>query len=258
MRLNGKTVVITGASSGIGKATALAFAKEGANIVLLARNETNLRIAEDELKKFDIRTLVIPVDVSNREQVHSAVSRVYEEFDAIDILVCSAGIYHRSPIKEIGIEDFRSVMDINFFGTLHCIYAFLPRMIERKGGNIIIISSMDGRKGLPFDGAYVSSKFALAGFGEVLRQELRGTGVRVSTVFPGRVDTPMITNVDAPAITPKIPPERVARSIIRGIKKKKAEVVVPYISSRFLLLLNSFSCHAGDTIVRLLKISPPP
>jgi 3-oxoacyl-[acyl-carrier protein] reductase len=163
MGLNGKTVLITGASSGIGKATALAFAKEGANLALLARNETNLRRAEDELKSFRIRTLVVPADVSQREQVQRAASRIHEEFGVIDILVCSAGMYHRSPISEIGIEDFKLVMDVNFFGTLHCIYAFLPQMIERKQGDIVIISSMDGKKGLPFDGAYVSSKFALAG-----------------------------------------------------------------------------------------------
>jgi short-subunit dehydrogenase len=131
-------------------------------------------------------------------------------------------------------------------------------MIEHKEGHIVIVSSVDGRKGMPFDGAYVSSKFALAGFGEVLRQELLGTGIRVSMVFPGRVDTPMIADVETPATTPKIPPERVARSIVRAIKKGTPEVIVPYMGARLLLLLNSLSCQMGDTLVRLLKISPPP
>jgi len=127
-------------------------------------------------------------------------------------------------------------------------------MLERGSGHIVVVSSVDGKKGLPPDTAYVASKFALNGFMDVLRQELHGSGVHVCTILPARVDTPMIENLQVPFGSRKISSDRVARSIVRAIRKNRAEVIVPYLGPKFLVVANSFSPRFGDWLVRLFKL----
>lgn len=140
------------------------------------------------------------------------------------------------------------VMAVNFHGCLYGILEVLPHMVERKTGHLVVVSSVDGKKGLPLDGAYVASKFAVTGLTDVLRQELRGTGVHVSTILPGRVDTPMIANLTVPKISAKIPPEQVANAIVGAILKKKPEVPVPYFGSKTFICLSNISPQIGDWI----------
>ena len=253
MSLRDKVVVVTGASSGIGRATVLAFARRGAHVVLAARRQEELEGVAQEARGSGVEALVVPTDVSDRSHARALIQATLDRFGKIDILVANAGTYLRCPVSDLTREDVERVMAVNFYGCLHPILEVLPHMLERGSGHIVAMSSMDGKKGIPPDGAYVASKFAIAGLAEVLRQELRGSGVHVATVFPARIDTPMIADVQVPLITPKFSPEKVADAIVRGVLKNRAEIVVPR-SSRSLILVNAISPGLADRLVRLLHL----
>jgi short-subunit dehydrogenase len=127
-------------------------------------------------------------------------------------------------------------------------------MLTRGSGHIVVVSSVDGRKGLPQDAAYVSSKWAVTGFTDVLRQELHGTGVYATTILPGRVDTPMIAALRVPWVSRKISSERVAAAIVSAIRKRKAESVVPYPGPKTLIILSAISPRLGDWLVRIFRL----
>lgn len=252
--LGGKVVLITGASSGIGKAAALAFARCDANLVLMSRNLKKLQSVEAEVKRFNVRTLTFSCDITNRLDIHNMIQKAIDEFGCIDIAICNAGMYFRKLAIDQSIDDVRLIMENNFFGTLNCIYEILPHFLTEKKGHFVVISSLDGKKGLPIDSAYSASKSALTGFLESMRQELHHTSIHISTVFPGRIDTPMIENIVLPSRGLIAPPEAVAKTIIKAVIWKKSEVLVPYLSSKFYVLINSISAKMGDWIVRLMKL----
>ena len=252
--MRNSVVIITGASSGIGRATALAFAGEGARLALAARDVSRLEETEREVRQTGCEVFVRAVDVSDRVQTQALVDETIHRFGRVDIVVCNAGQYVRGPISTLTREEFERAMSVNFYGALHLIYAALPHMIARGSGHIVAVSSVDGKKGLPLDAAYVSSKFALTGFMDVLRQELYDTGVYASTILPGRVDTPMIDNLAVPLISAKISSARVARAIIRAVRRRKAEVIVPGGGPRILVLLNAIFPAAADWLVRVFRL----
>ncbi len=253
--LRGKVVAITGASSGIGRACALAFAGIGTHLALGARRGEALQQVADEARLLGVQAIAIPTDVAETEQVDGLVQQALAQFGQIDILVANAGMYWRCPACELRWEDIERVMAVNYYGCLRSVLAVLPHMRKRGSGHIVAVSSVDGKKGIPPDAAYVASKFAVTGFMEVLRQEMRGTGVHVSTIFPGRIDTPMLAGVSVPWITPKVPAEKVAEAIVGAVLGNKAEVLVPYAGAKLLLVLNSFSAGLGDLAVRALRLS---
>jgi NADP-dependent 3-hydroxy acid dehydrogenase YdfG len=245
--------VVTGASSGIGRATALALAEKGAHVSLGARTESALRELADEIRMRGREALVVPTDVTDRNQVNRLVAETLACFKRVDILVANAGAYVRSPIRALTVEEVERSMAVNFYGALYAVLAIQPHMLERGDGHIVLVSSLDGKKGLPQDAPYVAAKFALAGYGEVLRQELHGSGVHVTTVFPGRVDTPLIDTLEVPQVSAKIPAEAVAQSIVAAVRQPKPEVIVP-IQGRALHLVNALSPRLGDWLVRLFHL----
>lgn len=228
-----KVILITGASSGIGRATALVFAKLNAKVILSSRNEEKLESLRQEIESNGGQALVIKTDVSSFEDTQRMIKTSILKWGNIDILIANAGIYIKDVSHEINVESFRESFNINFFGVLHAIKSVLPDMKRQGKGHIVIVNSLDAKKGIIGDSPYVASKSALDGFGDVLRQELKGDGIRITSIYPARVDTPMIQNIRVPWISPKISPFKVAKAIVKGIKRNKAIVIVP--SSNFLL-----------------------
>ncbi len=254
MTLKDKIAIITGASSGIGRATAIAMARRGARLVLAARNAAALRGLEEEIRSIGADVLVQPTDVSDRNQVDALAHETLRRFGRVDIVVCSAGEYVRGAVHTLAPEQFERAMRVNFFGTLELVLAVLPVMRQQRSGTIVVVSSVDGKKGLPLDAPYVASKFAVTGFMDVLRQELHGTGVHAVTVLPARVDTPMIEHLHVPWLSRKISCERVARTIVRGIRFGGTEMIVPFGGPTFLVVLQSLSPRAADLLTRLFKL----
>jgi len=249
MDLQGRVAIVTGASSGIGRATALALADQGAHVSLAARTESALQKAAEAVQSLGQEALVVPTDVTQQEQVNRLMEETLARWGHIDILVANAGAYVRAPVTELTVADVERSMAVNFYGALYAVLAVQPHMLAQGSGHIVLVSSMDGKKGLPLDAPYVAAKFALGGLGEVLRQELQGHGIRVTTVFPGRVDTPLIDDIEVPWISAKIPPEAVARAILRAIHRRRPEVIVP-LQARALYYLNTFCPRLVDWIVR--------
>ena len=253
-RMTGKTVLITGASSGIGRAAALAFAEEGASLALVARNNERLQAVAEEARVLGVEARTYLADTSAEEQIRAAVAAALADFGQIDAALCNAGIYLRCPAKDLTMAQIRAIMETNFFGTLNTVYAVLPHMLARHAGSIVVTSSMDGKKGVPPDAAYVASKYALNGFQQVLRQELRGSGVHVGTIFPSRTDTPQIAHVDCPGITPKADPSLIAKAMVKCVLKRKKEMLVPAAPCKLLVLADAISPSLGDWMVRTFRL----
>lgn len=253
-RFQGQVAIVTGASSGIGRATALALARQGAWVALAARREGLLAQLADEIRLLGGRVLIIPTDVSDQRQVDAMVAKTLEEWGKVDILVSNAGEYVRATLDELSVAKIEHALAINFYGGVYAILAVLPHMRSQHRGHIVVVTSMDGKKGLPPDAPYVSAKFALNGFAEVLRQQLHGSGVYISTILPGRVDTEMINDLRVPWISAKIPPEAVAEAILKAIVKHRPEVIIPF-QAALLHYVNVFSPSLGDWLVRYLRLS---
>ncbi len=245
-----QVAVITGASSGIGRATALALAHSGAHLALAARSVEKLEDTAEAVRRLGRQALTVPTDVRRREDVAHLVRQTLDTWGRIDILVANAGAYIRTPVPEMRVEHFAESFQVNFYGALYLVVEALPHLLERRRGHIVLVSSMDAQKGMPLDAPYVAAKYALRGLGEVMRQELRPYGIAVTTVFPGRVDTPLIDYLDVPRISAKIPPAQVADAIVRAVRRRQPEVIVPGYA-RALVYLNTISPRLGDWLVRV-------
>jgi 3-oxoacyl-[acyl-carrier protein] reductase len=247
--LQHRVALVTGASSGIGRATALLLARQGARLALVARREGPLREVAREIEGMGREALVLPADVTRQEEVERAVAETVARWGQVDILAACAGAYIRAPVLTMTVADVEQSMAVNFYGVLHAVQAVLPHMVARRSGHIVLVSSADGKKGIPPDGPYVAAKFAVAGLGDILRQELRPYGIAVTTVFPGRVDTPMIAHLRVPWISAKIPPEAVARAILRAIRRRPPEVIIPF-QVRLFVYLSALFPSLGDWFTR--------
>ena len=249
----GKVAIVTGASSGIGRATALALAEQGGWVALASRNGEALSALAEELKRQGRQFIVIPTNVTQREQVETLVEEVLAQWGRVDILISNAGEYIRAPITDLDPADLQRSLDVNFFGGVYCVKAVLPHMLAKKSGHIVFVTSMDGKIGLPPDAPYVSAKFALTGFCEVLRQEVSDQGISVTNVLPGRVDTPMVQDLSFSWISPKISPESVAQAILNGIRKRKPIVIIPP-AAKLLYYINVFAPTLSDRLARLFHL----
>ena len=250
-KLIGMKAAVTGASSGIGKATALRLAKEGADVALIARNRTRLEETAAAIRALGRQAVVIEADITDAEAVKAAVDTAIAELGSLDIFHCNAGIYLRCPAVDLRMDQIRKIMEVDFYGCLNCVYAILPYFLKRGRGTIVATCSMDGKKGVPPDAAYCSAKFAMNGFFQVLRQELRGTGVHAAIIYPSRMDTPQIAHVDCPKITPKGDPDMVARAVVKAVTHKKKELMVPSFSCHLLTIADVISPSLSDWLVRV-------
>lgn len=185
MKLKDKVVIITGASSGIGKALAIELAQRGANLVLAARQYVTLcEIARDLQNQHNIKTVAVQCDVAVEEDCAALIKQAVLTFGKIDVLVNNAGISMRALFKDLDLKVMKNLMDVNFWGTVYCTKHALPG-ITKTSGSIVAVSSIAGYKGLPGRSGYSASKFALNGFMDALRVENLKTGVHVMVVSPG-------------------------------------------------------------------------
>jgi short-subunit dehydrogenase len=231
MQLRGRTVIVTGASSGIGRATARFLARSGANVVLASRNKSKLEALAGEL--VPLATRAIPVDVTERLSVEALMRRAAEDFGAIDVLVNNAGVGLFAPIADGNPDNARYLFDVNFWGSVNCIQAAVPYMRDQGGGHIVNVSSIAGHISPPYMGMYAATKHALAAVSDALRSELAGDRIGVTTVYPGLTETAftesMLQEVEAPRIPPVVrfvPAEAVARRIYQAIRWNLRDVYV--------------------------------
>ncbi|MBU8879651.1 3-ketoacyl-ACP reductase [Bacillus sp. FJAT-29790] len=187
--LQGKNALITGAGRGIGRATAIAFAKEGINVGLIGRTFENLENVAKELEGYGVNVTAAVADVSENESVMVAVEHIKSELGPIDILINNAGIGKFGKFLDLSPEEFKNIIDVNLMGVYYVTRAVLPDMIERNSGDIINISSTAGQKGAPVTSAYSASKFGVLGLTESLMLEVRKHNIRVSALTPSTVAT---------------------------------------------------------------------
>jgi len=237
MNENAKKIWITGASSGIGRALAIKFAKEGWQVAASARRENLL----NDLNNQNPNIYSFPVDIKNKDEVKNVFQNIIEKFKTIDISVFCTGIHDPDSEKKLNSEKIREIMETNFFGTLNCIMAINTYFREKKSGHISIVSSVAGYRGLPAASGYCASKSALTSLAESLYFDFKRHNVRVSLVSPGFIKTPMTDKNKFPMPMIKSP-EFAAEKMFVGLTKK-----------------NSFEIHfpiAFTMIMKLLKIMP--
>ena len=234
MDFKNKTVLITGASSGIGKQTAVEFAKLGANIILVARRKEKLDALANELEKFNVTTFVCQCDVSDKEQVKEMSKTVLEKFDSIDVLVNNAGFAIYGSVKDLSIDEIESQMETNYFGMMYCIKNFLPSMLDKKSGHIVNVASVAASFGLPGIASYCASKFAMLGFSEGLKHELKETEVDITVVSPIMVRTEFFDHPSFEKMSKNSPTsldaKTVAKAILNASKSSRLEITVPSVA----------------------------
>lgn len=218
--IKGKTALVTGAGKGIGKATAIALAKEGVNVGLLARTEADLKNVAAEIEQFGVKVAFATVDVSSREQVEKAVENVTSQLGSFDILINNAGTGKFGGFLELDPEEWKNMIDVNLMGVYYVTRSVLPQLIEKNGGDIINISSTAGQKGAPVTSAYSASKFGLLGLTESLALEVRKHNIRVTALTPSTVATDLAFKENLTDGNPEkvMQPEDLAEFIVAQLK----------------------------------------
>ncbi len=191
INLKNKNALITGAGKGIGKAVAIALAKEGVNIVLIARTQADIDEVAQEINTYDVKTLALTADVADINSVNLAIEKAIASFQTFDILINNAGIAAFGKFLELEPSEWERIIQVNLMGVYYVTRAILPNMIERQTGDIINISSTAGLNGNALTSAYSASKFALLGLTDSLMQEMRKHNIRVTALTPSTVATDM-------------------------------------------------------------------
>lgn len=194
--LKNKNALITGAGKGIGKAVAIALAKEGVNLILVSRTKSDIDQLAEETAKIGVKTLALSADVSDINSINSAVEKAIAEFKSIDILINSAGIASFGKFLELEPEAWERIIQVNLMGTYYTTRAVIPNMVERQTGDIINISSTAGLNGNALTSAYSASKFAVLGLTDSLMQEMRKHNIRVTALTPSTVATDMAKDLN--------------------------------------------------------------
>ncbi len=236
MHIKGKNVLVTGASSGIGAATAIEMARLGARLVIAARRREALDEVAAACRRFGVVCIPIAADVTRRADC----ARLIAEAGMVDVLVNVAGFAIFDSVEDAHPDDLQSMMQTNYFGAVWCTQAVLPQMLARHSGVIVNVGSIAGAMGFARMGGYCATKFALAGFTEALRDEVIGRGVEVSLVAPATTKTDFFVTAEhgkmpkASRLILAMPPERVARAICRAAEGGTDRRIVPFTAALFI------------------------
>jgi short-subunit dehydrogenase len=244
----GTRVLVTGASRGIGEAIVRAFAARGATLGLVARRQEPLEQLAGELPGSG--HMALSGDVADPDSIAAAVER----FGDVDVLVANAGITHYRPFAQLPLDEARRMNDVNWLGTIHTVWSALPRMIERGRGHIVVVSSGGGVRGFPSAAVYNGTKAAQRGFAEALRHELHGTGVSVTTVFPGEVETSLHDHEldhmpDWYRLDRRAPAGPLGEQVVDAVERDRRELFYPP-AVRMLRVVNGISPRLGDLVLR--------
>ncbi len=249
-RFTDRVVIVTGASTGLGLATARAFAAEGAHVVIAARNPDRLKQAAANCEAS--APLAVPCDVFNRDQVEALIAKTIAQFGRIDILVNNAGAGMIAPFEVVPIEDAMALMNTNFFGALNCAQAVLPHMTQQRTGHIVNIASVGGLRGIPNISIYSASKAALIGFSDALRIEVKNLGINVTVFCVGRIgDTEFFDHaktygkVGLYEVLRTLPADTVAAALLDAVARGRRMVIIPFYA-RFLHVANKFAPRLVD------------
>jgi len=260
-----KVVVITGASSGIGRACAYEFAERGAKVVLAARSENELKIVEDEIKQKGGDCLSVKTDIRNIDDCKNLIDKTIEKFNKIDILINNAGISMRASFEELDLVVIKEIMDTNFFGMVYCTKFALPYLIEQKG-SIIGISSITGLTPLPYRTGYAASKHAMEGFLNTLRLENLNKGLHILTVHPNFTTSNIrkyaLNKNGKPQIeSPRdearmMPAEKVAQIIARAAHKRKKDLTLTLEGKMVVWMYKNFPGITARIILHEMAKEP--
>ncbi|MGH9580003.1 MAG: SDR family NAD(P)-dependent oxidoreductase [Terriglobales bacterium] len=260
MDQQGKIVVVTGSSMGIGEAVARIFAEHGATVVLSSRDLGRVEVARSRIGHTE-RTLAVACDVQNLEDVRRLAQTALDRFGRIDVWVNNAGYGLMGSVASMDMEECRRLLETNLFGAIHGMQAAFAPMKRQRSGTVINISSIAGHIAVPYMAVYCASKHALNAVGKAARVELLGTGVHVMTVCPGYIDTDFAVNAVKGEermrlrsnARPGIPVERVARAVLDGYRKNKREVIVPWRDRLVIKLYQVFPGLIEKMMARMLR-----
>ncbi len=257
--MDNQVVIITGASSGIGLETALAFAQRKATLVLAARRKDKLDALAAGCQQQGARTLVVPTDVAVREQVDELVKRTVDAFGRVDVMVNNAGFGMNARVHEIDEQALREIFQVNFYGVWYGCRAVAPVMMAQRSGHIFNVSSVIGKRATPFNGGYSATKFAVSGLTESMRVEMMDYNVRVTLVCPGLTATEFFDNVRGGSARNKssfvnlrtmMSASGVAARIVRTVGRRKPELVFTP-GGKFLVLVAALWPSLADRMLKL-------
>lgn len=264
MDFTNKVIWITGASSGIGKALAIALSKKDAKLILSSRRKEELELVKNECKNPDL-VKIITLDLENFENLKPKADEAIAAFGNIDVLINNGGISQRSLAKDTSIAVDKRIMDINYLGTVALTKAVLPHFIENKNGHFVAISSIVGKIGTPLRSSYAASKHALHGFFDSLRAENHQHNIKVTLVCPGFVKTNVSKNALTGDGTPQntmdkatasgIEPNRFAKLMINAIAKEKEEVNIAGAKEKLGVIVKRFFPRLFSVMVRKMSVT---
>jgi short-subunit dehydrogenase len=250
-----RVVAITGASAGIGRATALRLARDGASIAICARRRERLDAVAEEIEAAGGRALPVTADVTQETDVAAFVDAALTRFGRLDAVVCNAGFGLYGAVDSISAAQMRELLDVNYLGTFHMVRASMPIFRRQGRGHVIVVSSIVGKRGVPYMGAYAATKFAQVGLAECLRAETAGSNIHVSIVCPISTETEFfdvmsrVSGYATRAFGPRQEPTKVAQAIARTLEHPAPEVY-PYKKARGLALLNAVAPGICDRVVK--------